>query len=165
MCVCVCVCDGAHTWPPRQHWAAFIKEQGASVSLMCVLHVYVHEFVCLFSECFACVLTRVCIIILGCFIMCRLCRHQGPIHTVASECVDPLRATDPHSLWMGCRHPLPNWIVAPFSSAKDDVTPFKVNGDPSTLTDQRIPTRTCECCVSVTTERAKEWTGWRKDKT
>ncbi len=31
-----------------------------------------------------------------------------------------------------------------FSSAKDNVTPFKVNGDPSTLTDQRIPTRACE---------------------
>src|SRR4029434_8408491 len=31
--------------------------------------------------------------------------------------------------------------------AKDDVTPFKMNGDPSTLTDQRIPTRRCECCV------------------
>ena len=36
-----------------------------------------------------------------------------------------------------------------FSSAKDDVTPFKVNGDPSPLTDQRIPTQRCECSVSV----------------
>ena len=34
-----------------------------------------------------------------------------------------------------------------FSLAKDDVTPFKVNGDPSTLTDQRIPTRSCERSV------------------
>src|SRR4029434_6315326 len=31
-----------------------------------------------------------------------------------------------------------------FSSAKDDDTPFKVNGDPSPLTDQRIPTQPCE---------------------
>src|SRR4029434_8473622 len=36
-----------------------------------------------------------------------------------------------------------------FSSAKDDVTPFKVNGDPSTLTDQRIPTCSCESPVTV----------------
>ena len=34
-----------------------------------------------------------------------------------------------------------------FSSAKDDVTPFKVNGDASTLPDQRIPTATCETSV------------------
>src|SRR4029434_2920258 len=31
---------------------------------------------------------------------------------------------------------------------KVDVTPFKVNGDPSTLTDQRIPTRSCERSLS-----------------
>src|SRR4029434_7777212 len=31
-----------------------------------------------------------------------------------------------------------------FSSAGDDITPFKVNGDLSTLADQRIPTPTCE---------------------
>ena len=37
-----------------------------------------------------------------------------------------------------------------FSSAKDDVTPFKVNGDASTLPDQRIPTRTCESSVTFT---------------
>src|SRR4029434_4047078 len=36
-----------------------------------------------------------------------------------------------------------------FSSAKDDVTPLEVNGDPSTLTDQRIPTEACECSVSL----------------
>src|SRR4029434_445549 len=35
-----------------------------------------------------------------------------------------------------------------FSSAKDDVTPFKVNGDASTLPDQRIPTATCERAVT-----------------
>src|SRR4029434_6360635 len=35
-----------------------------------------------------------------------------------------------------------------FSSAKDDDTPFKVNGDPSPLTDQRIPTEACECSVT-----------------
>ena len=39
-----------------------------------------------------------------------------------------------------------------FSSAKDDVTPFKVNGDPSTLTDQRIPTRWCERSVMHTVQ-------------
>src|SRR4029434_1122280 len=37
-----------------------------------------------------------------------------------------------------------------FSSAKDDVTPFKVNGDASTLPDQRIPMATCESSVSIT---------------
>src|SRR4029434_3020861 len=48
-----------------------------------------------------------------------------------------------------------NWQLAnptepQFSSAKDDVTPFKVNGDPSTLMDQRIPTQSCQCAVNVT---------------
>ena len=33
---------------------------------------------------------------------------------------------------------------------KVDVTPFKVNGDPSTLTDQRIPTRSCERSLTLT---------------
>ena len=70
-----------------------MKEQGASVSLMCVLHVYVHEFVCLFSECFACVLTRVCIIILGCFIMCRLCRHQAIVYYDVSSPFSQLYGT------------------------------------------------------------------------
>src|SRR4029434_10643926 len=36
-----------------------------------------------------------------------------------------------------------------FSSAKDDVTPFKVNGDASTLPDQRIPTQACEWAVTA----------------
>ena len=34
--------------------------------------------------------------------------------------------------------------MAPFSLAKDDVTPFKVNGDLSPLTDQSIRTQPCE---------------------
>src|SRR4029434_3011173 len=34
-----------------------------------------------------------------------------------------------------------------FSSAKDDVTPFKVNGDASTLPDQRIQMQPCACSV------------------
>ena len=38
------------------------------------------------------------------------------IHTFALECVDPSGLTDPHSLWMGWRHPLSNWIVAPLGS-------------------------------------------------
>ena len=37
-------------------------------------------------------------------------------HTYALECVDPSRLTDPYSLWMGWRHPLPNWNVAPLGS-------------------------------------------------
>ena len=37
-----------------------------------------------------------------------------------------------------------------FSSVKDGITPFKVNGDPSTSTDQRIPARTCESKVTHT---------------
>src|SRR4029434_7649756 len=39
-----------------------------------------------------------------------------------------------------------------FSLAKDDDTPFKVNGDPSPLTDQRIPTQRCECSLTDSQE-------------
>src|SRR4029434_10908686 len=37
-----------------------------------------------------------------------------------------------------------------FSAAKDDVIPFKVNGDASTLPDQHIPTASCESSVTLT---------------
>src|SRR4029434_3489182 len=49
--------------------------------------------------------------------------------------------------FFNCCRKLCNATEPKFSLAKDDVTPFKVNGDASTLPDQRIPTATCESSV------------------
>ena len=133
MCVCVCVCVHwvcVH-WVcvsvclfkgnMEIHWGVSIRVYVCIYVCVCLcVHASMCVYVYVLYTCYvnACSCIHVCVCISYVYVLCVcVCVYQ-PIHTVASECVDPLRATDPHSLWMGCRHPLPNWILSPFSSAK-----------------------------------------------